>query len=670
MATVETRAGPKWSTKTILLGCRPQTRRSSTKKLGRRWKLQRRHGNKYHHSYKSLEGSVFQLAIGIGANRCCSFLDESRNTELIRWSQNGDSFIVLDEEEFARTLIPELFKHANYASFVRQLNMYGFHKQVGLSDNSMRASERKNKSPSEYKNPYFRRGKANWMWLIQKPKSAQGKGKAGKDKHEEGNDEDESFDAENPGLGGVNGKDRAASIRAAKPPLMIDQGDDSIAQDELAALHQELRMIRQQHQAIAGVIQKIRRDHDQIFQQAQAFQDLHNRHENSINAILTFLATVYNRSLEGRGGQNIGNMFAGSIPHDIPQQGSVVDVGDIGEQTLNPGNAPSRRQPRRQPLLLQAPPSRDGVASVNAGSTASTPQAGTTPSNYDPVAFTPERTPASNHPIVEELPDQDPGQDIRSTPQLMANSNNNGGPNFALPERDIMSLINSANANDTNAPGTSHMDFGEALSHLQNRDGKGPLTPTERNGMLQMMANGSGQGIANGNNGNNALTTPNPPTAPAPSFDNWQASDDDIAFLQKSMQDTDSKLTNISNRLSPISPNGGIPGFNEAGSYVPPPANDSLDFDQIFNSGDYFNDVNNSAGFGDDAAGFGGNEDFSFDDPLGSSADVDYGAGPSNDPGGRVVETVNSSEATSPATTTEDGTQEEANSPRKKRRRN
>src|SRR6201996_344808 len=124
-----------------------------------------------------------------------SFLDESRNTDLIRWSEKGDSFVVLDEDEFAKTLIPELFKHNNYASFVRQLNMYGFHKRVGLSDNSMKASERKNKSPSEYYNPYFRRGHPNLLWLINKPKSSSSK-KKGKKEDGDGGDSDEDAGVE------------------------------------------------------------------------------------------------------------------------------------------------------------------------------------------------------------------------------------------------------------------------------------------------------------------------------------------------------------------------------------------------------------------------------------------------------------------------------------------
>jgi hypothetical protein len=53
----------------------------------------------------------------------------------------------------------------------QQLNMYGFHKRVDPSDNSMKASERKNKSPSEYYNPHFKRGHPNLLRLIQRKRN-------------------------------------------------------------------------------------------------------------------------------------------------------------------------------------------------------------------------------------------------------------------------------------------------------------------------------------------------------------------------------------------------------------------------------------------------------------------------------------------------------------------
>ena len=47
---------------------------------------------------------------------------------VISWSLNGTSFIVQDQDQFAKKVLPNYFKHQKMNSFVRQLNIYGFKK--------------------------------------------------------------------------------------------------------------------------------------------------------------------------------------------------------------------------------------------------------------------------------------------------------------------------------------------------------------------------------------------------------------------------------------------------------------------------------------------------------------------------------------------------------------
>jgi hypothetical protein len=53
--------------------------------------------------------------------------DESLSS-IVSWTEDGTSFIIFDIYNFANIVLPRYFKHSNLASFIRQLNNYGFSK--------------------------------------------------------------------------------------------------------------------------------------------------------------------------------------------------------------------------------------------------------------------------------------------------------------------------------------------------------------------------------------------------------------------------------------------------------------------------------------------------------------------------------------------------------------
>ncbi|CCK72871.1 kinase-regulated stress-responsive transcription factor SKN7 KNAG_0M00180 [Huiozyma naganishii CBS 8797] len=55
-------------------------------------------------------------------------LESNIYSNIVRWTEEGDSFVVLDTGKFTTQILPNHFKHSNFASFVRQLNKYDFHK--------------------------------------------------------------------------------------------------------------------------------------------------------------------------------------------------------------------------------------------------------------------------------------------------------------------------------------------------------------------------------------------------------------------------------------------------------------------------------------------------------------------------------------------------------------
>ncbi|GAW15714.1 hypothetical protein ANO14919_051330 [Xylariales sp. No.14919] len=557
-----------------------------------------------------------------------SFLEDGKNTELIRWSDKGDSFIVLDEDEFAKTLIPELFKHNNYASFVRQLNMYGFHKKVGLSDNSMKASERKNKSPSEYYNPYFRRGHPNLLWLINKPKSGNTKKGAKKrgDDGEVDSDDDAApvDDAVAQPFSQTNAPNRALPAPEAGP----------LQKKELALVRDQMTALQQRQKQISDAIARLRQEHNQLFQQAMMFQNMHNRHENSINAILNFLANVFRKSLEEQGGtQNVNDLLASIIPNvQVPSaaQGSVVDLDDWMHQQMPPNSTKVGTPKRAQRLLPPIPNNQPPLHST-------TPQ----PPTYSSFANQESQT---GH--VTEL--SDTPLDSASTPSYLKQELESN------PQEGMLKLIQNANSN-AGKTGNTPIDLSNVAANTAAN-----MTNDQRNRMLSIMSGGQGSTVptpapsaSSPNATPSAISNPgasatsgepnlNLPTSLSPaipsqmtaSIQRMSQTDEELEQLQRLQKEQTQKLEDLGTLLGPLSPSGRIPGLDES-DYFGPDLGEDLDISHYLHENSYAPD--------------GSGNEFSFDPaPFNDPTNLDWHpemtdfaggtAGQSMEPG-RVVET-------------------------------
>ncbi|XP_053979339.1 heat shock factor protein-like isoform X2 [Hylaeus volcanicus] len=81
-------------------------------------------------------------------------VEDPETDDLICWSPNGRSFFIRNQAQFARELLPHYYKHNNMASFVRQLNMYGFHKKVSVELGGLKCD----KDEMEFAHQFFCKG--------------------------------------------------------------------------------------------------------------------------------------------------------------------------------------------------------------------------------------------------------------------------------------------------------------------------------------------------------------------------------------------------------------------------------------------------------------------------------------------------------------------------------
>ncbi|KAI9276518.1 HSF-type DNA-binding-domain-containing protein [Sporodiniella umbellata] len=97
-------------------------------------------------------------------NKLYKMLEDAQTADYISWSSQGDLFSVPNPTSFSKCVLPQYFKHNNWQSFVRQLNMYGFHKVNDLIHSNLNNENQ----TWEFKHPHFKRGAINDLQNIKR----------------------------------------------------------------------------------------------------------------------------------------------------------------------------------------------------------------------------------------------------------------------------------------------------------------------------------------------------------------------------------------------------------------------------------------------------------------------------------------------------------------------
>ncbi|VDB82629.1 unnamed protein product [Peniophora sp. CBMAI 1063] len=228
-------------------------------------------------------------------------VNDTTNNDLIRWSDAGDAFLVLDHERFAREVLGRWFKHQNFQSFVRQLNMYGFHKIPSLQQGVLRSD-----SDTEiwtFEHTHFRRDQPDLLCLISRKKQA----------------------SQQP----ANAIENNANVEEVQTPATPATTASAAGGGQVLDLNQivtGIQAIKRHQQTISADLNDLKASNQALWQEVVAARERHSKQQDMINRILKFLGSVFGR--QDHDAKNHGDRVTPSPPL-MARHGQRLMIGDV-----------------------------------------------------------------------------------------------------------------------------------------------------------------------------------------------------------------------------------------------------------------------------------------------------------------------------------------------------
>ncbi|XP_061110085.1 heat shock factor protein 1 isoform X2 [Conger conger] len=180
-----------------------------------------------------------------------TLVEDPETDPLICWSPSGNSFHVFDQGRFSKEVLPKYFKHNNMASFVRQLNMYGFRKVVHIEQGGLVKPE---KDDTEFQHPYFIRGQELLLENIK---------------------------------------------RKVTNVSNIKHEDLKLGQDGVSKLLSDVQLMRGKQEAMDSKISAMKHENEALWREVATLRQKHAQQQKVVNKLIQFLITLVqsNRAL-------------------------------------------------------------------------------------------------------------------------------------------------------------------------------------------------------------------------------------------------------------------------------------------------------------------------------------------------------------------------------------